>query len=151
MIHIPPHQLSFIIMALEDLTRYIRDQASQINRNPACFSEAEPAWAALKDSLWGKGLVSLTLPPSVMQGLVSLENHEHLPNVAPTTHPVMEIPESMPQHIWGLKGEQTRILVRPEYVESEQAAVLANTKNADMFLVTGQPGIGQALTSHHSA
>ena len=128
-------------MTLEDLVQYIHDQASKINGNPGCFTESGPNWAALKESLWGKGLTSPTLPPLVVQNFASSEDGEPLPDVAPTTHPVVEVPESMP-HVWGLMNKQ--ILVRSEYVEALEAVFLANAADADAFLVTGQPGIGRA-------
>jgi len=128
-------------MGLEVLTQYVRDQTAKINSSPCCFTDAEPALVALKDSLWRKGLASLILPPSAaLQEFAPSEDGGPLSNITPTTHPVVVVPETMPR-VWDLTSQH--ILVRSEYVEAVQAALSANAGGADVFLVTGQPGIGQ--------
>ena len=75
----------------------------------------------------GQGLPSSEaqeLGPPETEGS-SPEDGEPLPNVAPTAHPVVEVPESVP-HVWDLINRH--ILVRSEYVEAVQAAISANEK-----------------------
>jgi hypothetical protein len=113
--------------SLDDLKKHIPDQTlkiDQIINSSDHFSDSGPdvsAWATVRDSLWGKGLASLDDP---------LSN---------TTRHVVKIPEIMPD-LWGLNN--SRILVRSEYEEAEQAALSASAKYVEAFLLTGQPGTG---------
>ena len=121
-------------MKLEDLTKCIPSQTLQIEQvtnQQDCFSDSEEGWATFRDSLWGKGLASL-------------EDKQPLFGVDHSTRPVIEIPKTFP-HIHLL--DSPKILVRSEYEETEQAALLSNADNVDAFIVTGQPGIGQSLSS----
>lgn len=49
--------------------------------------------------------------------------------------------------LWNLDGQH--ILVCSGYEEAEQAALLTNTEGRDLFLVTGQPGVGTPLSLYH--
>ena len=62
---------------------------------------------------------------------------------APSTYPVVELPEALP-HMWGF--ESSRVLVRPEYEEAENAALAAIADYTDAFLVIGQSGIGPSFS-----
>lgn len=126
-------------MSLRDLIQHAHRQTSILNKNMDSFTAADSDWDLLRDSLWGKELASLELSPMEAQELASLEDGEPLPGVAPTTHSVVKIPETMP-HIWDLDSQY--ILGRSEYEEAERAAVFAGGGDADSFLVTGQPGNG---------
>jgi len=125
-------------MTLEGLIRKTRDQTSKIDENMGCFTDAEPVWALLRDSLWGKGLEFLELSTREVRKLTSLQDRDSLSGVTPSTHPIVRLPETMPD-LWDF--DSFHILARPEYKEVEQAAVTANSRGVDLFLVAGQSGI----------
>jgi len=131
-------------MLLQDLVEHADIQGTKINEHAGCFTNASDRWTQLRDSLWGKGLEFLELSSQDIRKLRLPQDKDPLPNVTPTTHPVVQIPETMP-NLWDLAG-QRHILVRSEYKEAESAALLANSKGLDLFLLTGQPGIGMPLS-----
>jgi len=137
---LPPRPPSSPTMSLRSLNKYARSQTAKINENKKYFTAADSSWIQLRDSLWGKGLRSLTVSPRDLQKLRSSLDEDPLPNVTPTTYPVVKIPETMPD-LWDLRGQQ-HLLVRSEYEEAEKAALSANEEGSDMFLITGQPGVG---------
>ena len=125
-------------MSLEDLTQHAALQQEKINQllganKPAsrlCFARVKPStspWAALRRSLWGKGLGFLE-----DQTIIS-----HSPPAA--TRPILEFPRVM-RNVW--PSASSRILVRSEYEEAEQAVLSANASGMEAFLVAGHPGIG---------
>ena len=150
-------------MSLESLTGHRDDQRSKIDGNTRGFDNSADVadWTAFRDSVWGKELTFLgaeELASLEAEGLESLKargvttseeeeeeeepadrDDEPLPDVAPATCAVVQIPETMPE-VWDL--DNNYILVRSEYEEAERAAVSANARNVNAFLVTGQPGIG---------
>ena len=131
-------------MSLEDLTTFAPLQTAKINENAGCFVDAGLPWTPLKDSLWGKGLAFLKSSPRDLRRIPYIRDADPLPDVIPTTCPVVKIPETMPD-LWDLCGQQ-HLLVRSEYEEAERAALLANLEGHNLFSVTGQPGIGTSLS-----
>jgi len=57
----------------------------------------------------------------------------------PEKHVVATLLETLPE---GLAPKGKKILVRSEYSEAEQAAVLFSRSDLDAFMVSGQPDIG---------
>ena len=60
----------------------------------------------------------------------------------PATRPIVEIPTVLAKLLY---LESSHILVRSEYEEAKQAALVANEANVAAFLVGGQSGIGPPL------
>ena len=146
---LPPHLPSRRIfppptMSHQDLADFAPAQTAKINENASCFIDAGPHWTLFKDSLWGMGPSFLELSPRDLREILNIQDVDPLPDITPTTYPVVEIPETMPD-IWDLRGQQ-HLLVRSEYKEAENAALLANSEGCDLFLVTGQPGIGTPIS-----
>jgi len=69
-----------------------------------------------------------------------------LVGVVPTDRDVMLKPK-VTSNLWYLKPECKKILIRSEYREAEQFALSAcgDAVASDVFVVTGQPGIGSSL------
>ena len=61
----------------------------------------------------------------------------------PPTQPVVKFPETLPD-AWSF--DSLHALVRSEYMEAEAAALAANARGNDAFLVAGQSGIGSPLS-----
>jgi hypothetical protein len=98
-----------------------------------------PLWVEFRDSVWNRGLAGLQTREPFERGDDPVEDSKILPDVVPTTRLVANIPEILTNSL-GLR--KRRILVRSEYEEAEQAALLAFEEHIDAFAVTGQPGIG---------
>ena len=135
-------------MRLEELAHHIPNQTNKIKEfveAPAFFIEPTPLaapWARVRDYFWGK---ELELSQSEAQGAArEEEDGDFLPNVGPTTRPVLQIPEAI-SDTWC--PTSSHILVRSEYEEAELAALKANASQLDAFLVGGQSGIGPPLSS----
>ena len=89
-----------------------------------------------------------------MKALTSLETQEELgaqtvevgedDGMSPATRPIVEIPTILAELLY---VESSRILVRSEYEEAKQAALVANEAGVAAFLVGGQSGIGPPLSS----
>jgi hypothetical protein len=90
-----------------------------------------------RDSFWGKGLGISQEEENVERGNEPVD----LCNIADPLPPTRRVikPSEDVSDTWGSWGQ--RFLVRSEYYETEQAAALAS-KIMDVFVVTGQPGIG---------
>ena len=110
-------------MPLQDLAKYATGQTAKINNHMAHPVDAVLPWTRLRDSLWGKGLASLESSPQELQKLLSLQDEDPLPDITPTTHLIVKIPETMPNS-WSLRSQH--LLVRPEYEEAEEAALSAS-------------------------
>jgi hypothetical protein len=135
------HFPSSPIMSLSDLVDYTpaqRQAISQLNPTDLCASGL-PEWDRFRETLWGTGLESLQQEELVERDDDPVEDIHILPDSLPTTCSVVTPPE-IPPNVWNPFGR--RILVRSEYYEAERAAVLANNEGRDVFVVTGQPGIG---------
>jgi hypothetical protein len=99
-------------------------------------SGVSPFWIEFKESVWGSGLMSL-------EGLEEVKRDEPIKDFCTGTVPDKTLVASMPAGLripWGSHGR--RILVRSEYYEAERAALLADQKLGNAFLVTGHHGIG---------
>ena len=68
------------------------------------------------------------------------DDHVSPSSLAPTRC-VMEASEDLCD-AWRLDAR--KILIRPEYYETEQAAPSTNESGKDIFMVAGQPGIGSS-------
>jgi len=69
---------------------------------------------------------------------------EEIDGTAPATRPIVEIPTILAKLLY---LESSHILVRSEYEEAKQAALVANEAGIAAFLVGGQVGIGPPLSS----
>ena len=87
----------------------------------------------------GLGLESLQQEELVQRDDDPVDDYHILPDSLPPTRSVVTPPETLRK---SRKLYSRRILVQPEYHETEQAALLANQNNRHVFAVTGQPGIG---------
>ena len=103
------------------------------------YVDAEPFWAVFRDSLWGKGLEFLKLSKRETRKLASKWDKDPLRGVTPSTHPIVRLPETMPD-LWNF--DNFHILVRPEYNEAERAAISTSLGGVTACQVSGQSGIG---------
>ena len=131
-------------LSLERLEEYRDEQASRINRliNDGVFIDTLDdlkGWDKLRDSLWGKGLQHLQVPPTDDARSV-VEDPEEPPR------PVIEVPEGIPPPLFPYGR---RILERSEYEEAEQNILLANDGGHEAFMVSGNPGIGSPFFVRH--
>jgi len=102
-------------------------------------SDDKASWEGFRKEFWGKGLTFLEKQESVDRGS-DLVADDDLPEKPPSgTFPVMEVPKSLPITM-GLSS--TKIMVRSEYNEAEQAALLFIKLGVEVFVVSGTPGIG---------
>ena len=127
-------------MLLSDLVAHAPAQTEAIGQlNPTDLCAPLPQWEEFRESLWGIGLESLQQEELVKRDDDPVDDYHILPDSLPPTRSVLTPPETL-RKFWKLYSR--RILVRPEYHETEQAALLANQNNRHVFAVTGQPGIG---------
>jgi hypothetical protein len=106
-------------------------------------------WSEIRASVWGKGLEFFQQEEDIERGKHDpIEDAHILPDTLPSSRSVIT-PHRMVSKIWNLSSK--KILVRSEYHETAQAALLANEDNRGVFVVTGQPGIGLPLLSPSSA
>jgi hypothetical protein len=135
-------------MRLEDLEKYVADQTVKINqlsKDPALFSRfvervGVSSWPTFRDSVWGNASALAPLERQEAPKEVEAEGDgETSPEAAPSTQSIVQLPETLIK-MWGF--ESSHFLVRSEYEEAEQAALVAIESNNDAFLVTGQSGIG---------
>jgi len=96
------------------------------------------SWEAFKNSYWGKGLDSLKEEDPVERGENPVEDPT-LPDLFPPTRSVLS-PHRILKSAWSLSSR--KVFVRSEYYVAEEAAISANEKGKDVFIVTGQRGIG---------
>jgi len=142
-------------MSLNDLEKYIEEQEGAIARLPQEFisqSTRSKYWKVFRDLLWGKGLESSQELEDVQRGSNPVEIV-----AVPEKHTVASFPIDLPDP-WGesthipytdadmdiakdAEKNVRKILVRSEYEEAERAAV-SSSKEHDVFVVCGQPGIG---------
>jgi hypothetical protein len=140
-------------MRLEGLTQSVPAQTKAIDYllgNTNYFSTSwyeSSSWVEFRDSVWKKGLADLQAREPFERGDDPVEDSQTLPDIVPTTRLVTNIP-SILSHSVNLREQ--RVLVRSEYEEAEQAALLAFEEHIDAFAVTGQPGIG-VFASHSTA
>ena len=139
-------------MSLEDLSQYAPTQTAAINRliGMGYFTSGPVSllWTKFKDSVWKKGLGAFEAPEPVERDEYGLKESFYPPveddaiddgyNVH-TTVLVAKIPDTVPD-VWDSSSQ--RILVRSDYLEAVQTALSASEDCRDVFLVTGQPGIG---------
>ena len=127
-----------------DLPQYTSDQEDAINRltDRGYFisGPTSEAWTVFKESVWGKSLESFQTEKLVRRDSGHLIKDPSIPpGSVPDKTWVTIIPSEIPI-TWGPSKEL--ILTRSEYEKAEEAALSANKTGRDVFLVTGQPGIG---------
>jgi len=138
-------------MELKELVEYASDQERKINQligYPGYFAKFEdhgdvPSWPKFRDFLWGnvRALAPLETREELETQRVEVEEDDE---TAPSTRPIVEIPAILAKLLY---LESSHILVRSEYEEAEQAALVANEAGVAAFLVGGQSGIGPPLSS----
>ena len=115
-------------MSLNDLVHHISSQSKKINRlikNPDFFTSLDDSlagWAVFKEALWGEELESKEVKQEDGTVYTLVKIHKAFLKILRLRTP------------W--------ILVRAEYEETERAALERNASPTEVFLVTGQPGIG---------
>jgi hypothetical protein len=128
-------------MPFNDSSERAAAQAAQIDRllKSGHFSTSgiPLPWIKFKESFWGVGSASLATQEEVKRD-EPVEDYD-LPDPVPDKTWVAKIPDGLPAP-W--ESSSRRILVRSEYHEAEQAAMLADQDGTEAFLVTGHPGIG---------
>jgi len=126
-------------MSLQGLYKHIPAQEKAISEASAGFkpvSTWSDVWTGFRDSLWGKPIESFEEKVPVER-----DKSDPVAEVAlPDKHFVLTFPETILGIPWTWQSK--RILVRSEYREAEQAAVSSSSTGCDVFVVTGQPGIG---------
>jgi len=127
-----------------DLPQHVNIQEDAINRltemGHFIGGPTSDAWTEFKESVWGKKLESFQAEKLVKRDTQDpIEDPSIPPDSVSDKTQVMIIPSSMPI-TWG--PSKQLILIRSEYEEAEEAALSANRSGRDVFLVTGQPGIG---------
>jgi len=140
-------------MSLKDLVKHAPAQREAIDRlfadpfHPLRIpGPSIPDWSGFRESLWGLGLEPLQ-EELVERDDDPVEDIRTVPGSLPPTYSVVTPPETLPKP-WKLYSQ--RILVLSEYNEIEWAVLEANEERKDVFLVTGQPGIGSPPSPRHS-
>jgi hypothetical protein len=128
-----------LLSDLVDHTPAQRKAISQVNPTDLCDPRL-PHWEEFRKSLWNNGIGTFQNEEDVERDNNPVDNCHILPDPLPDTRSVMTPPETLP----GAWSDQhsLKILVRSEYHEAEQAALLANEDNRTVFMVAGQSGIG---------
>jgi hypothetical protein len=158
-------------MRLQDLEKHILNQTLKINdfidKQP-CFAKfvevpGNPSWATFRNSVWGSASVLAPLEGGGIDveakgdgediGVKAKGDGEDIDVEAEGDGEtlsngalIVKLPPTLPD-VWRLHS--SHLLVRSEYDEAEQAALVANQRNADAFLITGQYGIGSLPLIHH--
>jgi hypothetical protein len=130
------------------LTHHVPQRSCRPRPCPGnCTQQARPrrslrpseATRLLGKDLWKTDVGLWQREEDVQRGDEPIEDTRILPDVLPSKHLVMTPPDALPD-VWDLHSQ--RIFVRSEYRETEKAALLANEDDIDVFVITGQPGIG---------
>jgi len=120
-------------MSFKNLTDNVNDQEGVVGKlyeRTGPETDAYIAWEKFRDSVWGKGLeISQEAEAVERDGSIPVEDV-----VLPKDNTVATLPH-------GLIPKNSKILVRSEYYEAEEEAVLSS-KRYNAFVVSGQPGIG---------
>ena len=127
-------------MSLRDLVKYISVQEEAIIKLSVLDPEGEDCaqWIPFRDYFLGKD--SFLVDEPVERDDKPLKA---VPIDPPLTRTVTTIHPSISYYMASRK-----ILVRSEYKEAERAAVLANEPDVEVFVVSGQPGIGLPSPPH---
>ena len=123
-------------MLLNDLNRYAASQNERIKSASFGISSNTPncnSWQQFNTNLWGKGIGSF-------QRDEPFKEDDPVPDpTVPKTRLVATIPKDLPDS-FDIRGN--KILVRSDYIVTEEAALVSIASNSDVFVATGQPGIG---------
>ena len=126
-------------MSLNDLTQHIEIQNQAIKSLPSDAIvpvASRSPWEDFRQEFWGK---ELEKSETVDRGEDPVAD-DVLPEGPPSgSFFVIDAPKSMPDAL-GLAS--TKIVVRSEYNEAEQVAVLSIKSRIRLFIVSGTPGIG---------
>jgi len=132
-------------MPLSDLVKYIPVQEQAISQLSVLDPKGEDSveWIPFRDSLWGKPLETFLVEEETVERdddpIKAVPIHPPVTRSVATVHPTAFLP-------WDLRSQ--KILVRSEYKEAEEAALLANESSFQIFVVSGQPGIGPPSPPH---
>jgi hypothetical protein len=132
-------------MLLEDLSKYAADQNKRIAKLPStAISPASSIWEKFRSSHWGKPLTSFEKEEPLEYDL------DPAPSLTPPTNrSILTVAQEQLEE-WHLSIPNGKILVRSEYHETEQAVLFGSgIDKKDVFLVTGQPGIGSFTPPPH--
>jgi len=126
-----------LTLSLESLWQYCDEQTSRINQliSDGFLTDTSrdlKAWDEFRNSLWGQGLQHLHVPLTDEARSV-VQDPDEIPR------PVVKVPDEIPPPLY---FPSKRILVRSEYEEAEQEILLANEDGREVFMVSGNPGIG---------
>ena len=136
--------LSLPIMSLGDLIKHIPAQKERIDSISAGLdseTEACAYWSEFRKSIWGREASEWQKVEDVDRGDDRVRD-DHIPDGPPGPCSVVTLPKSLPD-TWSIDKSKMKILVRADYHEALNAAVLANNAHVTVFVVSGQPGIGE--------
>ena len=126
---------------MNKLKRHIEIQTEAIANLPPDVITSESTsitgWEEIRKEFWGKDLMSLVKLETVQRGENPISDNT-LPKKIPS-FPILEIPKLL-SFAFGISG--TKIMVRSEYNDAEQEALLSVEYGHKLFLVKGSPGIG---------
>jgi len=126
-------------MSLNDLIEHVKTQEEAIGNLSFVGVSYETrvcaAWDAFRKSIWGKGLEAFQESQLVQRDTSNQAERV----VSPADNYLVATIPTIP----GGNQDNRQILVRSEYYEAARTAVLLSGKRyRDVFVVTGQPGIG---------
>jgi len=127
---------------LSDLIKYIPAQKERIDSiSPGLDPNTMVCnyWREFRESIWGKDASKWQMVEDVDRGDDRVRD-DRLPDGPPGSCTVATLPKSLPD-AWSIDSK--KILVRTDYHEALNAALLANDTNVTVFVVRGQPGIGE--------
>ena len=128
--------------SLNDLTRHIEIQNQAIKSLPPGVIAplvSEAPWEDFRQEFWKKPLTSLETPETIDRGEDPVEDNVFPEGPPSGSFPVIVAPKSFSNAL-GLASR--KIVVRSEYDEAEQMAVLSVKSGVRLFVATGTPGIG---------
>lgn len=126
------------MLSLSDLSEHAPAQDKAINALSSGIKSGTRwcnAWKEFRVSYWGRDPRSLlTIERPEREGPDAV-----LDVRVPDEYFVATFP-TLPPKTWTPSGP--KILLRPEYYEAENAALWSSKSTLEMFVVSGQPGIG---------
>ena len=123
-------------MPLKDLEPFTNQQKKAIAAASSAFTPYRgQSWVTFRDRLWGAGEESFQR----MKPTESVRVDPVMDVRLPSHHLVAEVSPIVRSSFTMESGE---LLVRSEYVEAEQAAVLSCNTTTRVFIIGGTPGIG---------
>ena len=129
-------------MSLSDLVEHIPAQKEKIRSISSGLTTETAAcdyWSRLREIFWGKDASQWQVVENIDRGDDPVPDHR-IPDGPPDSCTVAKLPKFVAA-MWGIDSE--KILVRTDYHEALNTAVLANNARVTVFVVGGQPGIGE--------